>query len=65
MKKTVFGCSLYGDSAFEVVNRENLTRELYMAGDKGDYWMISYHRDFFLPNWDKCLHNYGILVFGM
>ena len=23
------------------------------------------HRDFFLPNWDKCLQNYGILVFGM
>jgi hypothetical protein len=23
------------------------------------------HRDFLLPNWDKCLQNYGILVFGM
>ena len=43
MKKTLFGCSLDGDSAFEVVNRENLTRELYMAGDKGDYWMLSYY----------------------
>ena len=43
MKRTLFGCSLDGDSAFEVVNRENLTRELYMAGDKGDYWMLSYY----------------------
>ena len=32
MKKTFFGCSLDGDSAFEVVNREIQTRELYMAG---------------------------------
>ena len=43
MKKTFFGCSLDGDSAFEVVNRANLTRELYMAGDKGDYWILSYY----------------------
>ena len=43
MKKTFFGCSLDGDSAFEVVNREILTRELYMAGDKGDYWKASYY----------------------
>jgi hypothetical protein len=43
MKKTFFGCSLDGDSAFEVMNREILTRELYMAGDKGDYWKASYY----------------------
>ena len=29
-------------SAFEVVNREILTRELYMAGDRGDYWKASH-----------------------
>ena len=43
LKKTFFGCSLDGDSAFEVVNRSILTRELYMAGDTGDYWKASYH----------------------
>ena len=43
MKKTFFGCSLDGDSAFEVVNREILTRELYMAGDKGEYWKATYY----------------------
>ena len=42
LKKTFFGCSLDGDSAFEVVNREILTRELYMSGDRGDYWKASY-----------------------
>ena len=42
MKKTFFGCSLDGDSAFEVVNRDILTRELYMSGDRGDYWKASY-----------------------
>ena len=43
MKKTFFGCSLDGDSAFEVVNREIQTRELYMAGIQGDYWQASHH----------------------
>ena len=43
IKKTFFGCSLDGDSAFEVVNREILTRELYMSGDRGEYWKASYH----------------------
>ena len=42
LKKTFFGCSLDGDSAFEVVNRQILTRELYMSGDRGDYWKASY-----------------------
>ena len=37
------GCSLDGDSAFEVVNREIQTRELYMAGIQGDYWQASHH----------------------
>ena len=41
-KKTFFGCSLDGDSAFEVVNRSILTRELYMAGDHGDYWKATH-----------------------
>ena len=43
VKKTFFGCSLDGDSAFEVVNREILTRELYMSGDRGDYWKASHY----------------------
>ena len=41
MKKTFFGCSLDGDSAFEVVNRVIQTRELYMSGINGDYWQAS------------------------
>ena len=41
-KRTFFGCSLDGDSAFEVVNREILTRELYCAGEKGQYWLASH-----------------------
>ena len=40
-KKTFFGCSLDGESAFEVVNREILTRELYCAGERGKYWLAS------------------------
>ena len=43
MKETFFGCSLDGDSAFEVVNREIQTRDLYMAGVKGDFWQASHH----------------------
>ena len=41
MKKTFFGCSLDGDSAFEVVDRNIQTRELYCAGEKGQYWQAS------------------------
>ena len=41
MKKTFFGCSLDGDSAFEVVNRTIQTRELYCAGETGQYWQAS------------------------
>ena len=40
-KKTFFGCSLDGDSAFEVVNRSIQTRELYCAGELGQYWLAS------------------------
>ena len=40
-KMTFFSCSLDGDSAFEVVNREILTRELYCAGERGQYWQAS------------------------
>ena len=40
-KQTFFGCSLDGDSAFEVVNRAIQTRELYWAGERGQYWMAS------------------------
>ena len=41
MKKTFFGCSLDGDSAFEVVNRDIQTRELYCAGERGKYWQAT------------------------
>ena len=40
-KKTFFGCSLDGDSAFEVVNRAIQTRELYCAGERGQFWLAS------------------------
>ena len=43
MKRTYFGCSLDGDSAFEVVNREIQKRELYMAGVHGDHWQASHY----------------------
>ena len=43
MKKTYFGCSLDGDSAFEVVNRFIQTHELYCAGETGQYWQASHH----------------------
>ena len=35
MKKTFYGCSLDGESAFEVVDRNIQTRELYCAGITG------------------------------
>ena len=38
MKTTFFGCSLDGESAFEVVDRTIQTRELYCAGVVGEYW---------------------------
>ena len=41
MKMTFFGCSLDGDSAFEVVNRAIQTRELYCAGERGQFWQAS------------------------
>ena len=41
VKKTFFGCSLDGDSAFEVVDRVIQTRELYCAGERGQYWLAS------------------------
>ena len=40
-KKIFFGCTLDGNSAFEVVNRTILTRELYCAGEKGQFWLAS------------------------
>jgi hypothetical protein len=40
-KKTFLGCNLDGDSAFEVVNRAIHTRELYCAGERGQYWLTS------------------------
>ena len=42
MKKTFFGCSLDGDSAFEVVNRNIQKRELYCAGETGQFWQASH-----------------------
>ena len=41
MKATFFGCSLDGESAFEVVDRTIQTRELYCSGVKGEYWSAS------------------------
>ena len=43
MKKTYFGCSLDGESAFEVVDRNIQTRELYCAGEEGQYWQASHY----------------------
>ena len=40
-KKTFFCCSLNGESAFEIVNRTILLRELYFTGETGDYWLAS------------------------
>ena len=41
MKMTFFGCSLDGESAFEVVDRAIQTRELYCSGLNGQYWQAS------------------------
>ena len=40
-KITFFGCSLDGESAFEVVDRTIQLRELYCAGERGDFWKSS------------------------
>ena len=40
-KMTFFGCSLDGESAFEVVYRTIQLRELYCAGEKGEFWQSS------------------------
>ena len=42
-KKTFIGCSLDGESAFEVVNRVVQKRELYLAGERGEYWQASHY----------------------
>ena len=38
-KFTFFGCSLDGESAFEVVDRNIQLRELYFAGESGRFWL--------------------------
>ena len=40
-KKTFFGCSLDGDSAFEVVDRSIQLRELYCAGETGQFGLYN------------------------
>ena len=40
-KLTFFGCSLDGESAFEVVDRNIQLRELYCAGQNGSFWNSS------------------------
>ena len=40
-KITFFGCSLDGESAFEVVDRTIQLRELYCAGERGELWKSS------------------------
>ena len=42
MKKTFMGRSLDGESAFEVVDRGIQKRELYMAGERGEFWLSSH-----------------------
>ena len=42
-KQTFFGCSLDGDSAFEVVDRDIQIHELYFAGQVGDHWKASHY----------------------
>ena len=44
-KKTFFGCSLDGDSAFEVVCRTIQQRELYFAGEKGE--LSQYNKNYY------------------
>ena len=40
-KKIFFGCTLDGNSAFEVVNRAILTRELYCAGERANFGSLA------------------------
>ena len=40
-RMTFFGCSLDGESAFEVVDRRIQLRELYCSGEQGEYWKSS------------------------
>jgi hypothetical protein len=40
-KMTFFGCSLDGESAFEVLDRTIQLRELYCAGERGEYFQSS------------------------
>ena len=40
-KKTMFACTLDGDSAFEVVDRDIQRRELFFTGQEGEYWQYS------------------------
>ena len=40
-KFTFFGCSLDGEAAFEVVDRTILRRELYLAGETGEFWLAN------------------------
>jgi hypothetical protein len=40
-KITFFGCSLDGESAFEVEDRSIQLRELYCAGEEGEFWKSS------------------------
>ena len=40
-KVTFFGCSLDGESAFEIVNRTIRLRELLCSGQVGEYWKSS------------------------
>ena len=42
-KKTFFGCSLDGDSAFEVVCRKIQLRELYFSGESGQLSQYNSH----------------------
>ena len=42
-KKTLFTCSLDGDSAFEVINREIQSRELFCSkSEAGEFWRASH-----------------------
>ena len=43
VKKTCFGCSLDGEAAFKVVDRDIQKRELYLSGERGDLWRFSHH----------------------
>ena len=46
-------------SEFEKIGKVAFGGMLYISETSNTLWL------FFLPNWNKCLQNYGILVFGM